>query len=130
MAVAGLDVLIVDDATLIRERLVSMLKRMRGVAKIREAANVSEGIERSEERRPDLMLLDMSMPGGSGIDVLRVVKKQEPPPVVAVLTNYPYDEYQHRCEELGADFVFDKTSEFHKVLEVVKELVARRSSGG
>lgn len=121
--------LIVDDATLIRERLISMLKRVRGIANIREAADVTEGIERSEESCPDLMLLDISMPGGSGIDVLRVVKKRDPAPVVAVLTNYPYDEYQQRCEELGADYVFDKTSEFHKVLEVVKDLVGRRNSG-
>lgn len=120
---SGIDVLIVDDAALIRHRFAAMLQRIRGVATIREAASVEEGIARAEERAPDLLLLDISMPGGSGLDVLPVVKKLDRPPVVAVLTNYPYDEYRLRCAELGADYFFDKTSEFHKVAELVRVMV-------
>ena len=120
---SGIDVLIVDDAALIRHRFVTILRRIRGVATIREAASVAEGIQRTEERPPDLLLLDISMPGGSGLDVLQAVKRLERPPVVAVLTNYPYDEYRLRCTELGADHFFDKTSEFHKVAELVRVMI-------
>ena len=130
MEAAEINVLIVDDAALIRERLGAMLGRLGGVGSVRQAASVQEGIEFTREHRPDLVLLDMSMPGGSGIDVLRAIKDIEPPITVVVITNYPYEEYCKRCQELGADYFFDKTSEFHKVLDVARSVIERAGGAG
>ena len=68
------------------------------------------------------MILDIRMPGGSGIDVLREIKKGNQPPLVMVLTNYPYPQYHRKYIDAGADFFFDKSTEFEKVTEVLKQL--------
>ena len=62
------------------------------------------------------------MPGGSGIDVLQEMKKNNQTPLVIVLTNYPYPQYRRKYIEAGADFFFDKSTEFDRVGEVSKQL--------
>jgi DNA-binding NarL/FixJ family response regulator len=68
------------------------------------------------------VILDIRMPGGSGIDVLENIKKTNAAPVVIVLTNYPYPQYRKKCMALGAEYFFDKTTEFEKVTEVIENL--------
>jgi len=53
-----------------------------------------------------------------GINVLRKIKKQSPETVVVILTNYPYAAYRKHCTELGADFFFDKSTEFEKIKSI------------
>ena len=67
------------------------------------------------------------MPGGSGIDVLREIKQNNQTPLVIVLTNYPYPQYRRKCMDAGADFFFDKSTEFDKVTEVLKQLKQNQS---
>ncbi len=50
------------------------------------------------------------------MDLIPRLKELEPPPIVVVLTNYPYPAYRQRAAEAGSDFFFDKSTEFHKVL--------------
>jgi len=63
------------------------------------------------------------MPGGSGIDVLRSIKKDRPAPIVMMLTNYPYPQYRKRCMDVGADCFFDKSSEFNMVTDALKQII-------
>jgi len=69
------------------------------------------------------VILDIRMPGGSGIDVLEDIKKINAAPIVIILTNYPYPQYRKKCMAAGADYFFDKSSEFEKVTEVLKKLI-------
>ncbi|MFC1548291.1 response regulator, partial [Candidatus Neomarinimicrobiota bacterium] len=59
-----------------------------------------------------------------GIDVLREIKHNLPDLKVIMLTNYPYPHFQRRCEEEGADYFFDKSTEFEKVTQVVQQLAS------
>jgi DNA-binding NarL/FixJ family response regulator len=63
------------------------------------------------------------MNGGRGIEVLKYIKKIEPVTLVIILTNYPYPQYLKKCMDLGADFFFDKSTEFEKVTEVCEQLI-------
>ena len=63
------------------------------------------------------------MPNGSGIDVLKHIKKDNPDLIAIMLTNYPYPQYRKRSIERGADFFFDKSTEFEMVLEVLKQKI-------
>ena len=65
------------------------------------------------------MILDVRLPRGNGVEVLQNIKKDRPNTKVIILTNYP--EYRGKCIELGADYFFDKLTEFEKVTEVVKQ---------
>jgi len=66
------------------------------------------------------------MPSGSGISVLEEVKRRDDSPTVIMLTNYPYPQYRKKCMDAGADYFFDKSSEFHKVTEVLLRMIEER----
>ena len=89
---------------------------------IGQAQDVPEVFEAIRTLKPDAVILDISMPGGSGIDVLKEIKRDAAAPIVVILTNYPYPQYRKRCAEEGAEFFFDKSTEFHLVSEVLRQL--------
>ena len=120
-------VLIVDDSAIVRERLKAMLSEIMELRDISQAKDSLEGISCFQKLHPGVIILDIRMPGGSGIDVLQKIKKSAQPPLVIVLTNYPYPQYRSKCMDAGADFFFDKSTEFDKVIEVLKQLNQNQS---
>ncbi|GAI28344.1 unnamed protein product, partial [marine sediment metagenome] len=60
---------------------------------------------------------------GNGIKVLEAIKKNLQSPKVIIFTNYPYPQYRKRYMDAGADFFFDKSTEFEKLVDTVKYLV-------
>ncbi len=115
-------VFIADDSEAVVERLRTMLSEIEGIAIVGQAKDALEAKERILELQPDVVILDIRMPKGSGIEVLKEVKRQKQAPAVIVLTAYPYPQYRRRCLELGAEFFFDKGSEFHKVPEALRQM--------
>jgi DNA-binding NarL/FixJ family response regulator len=103
-----------------------MLSDLETVDMIGEAENVEDAIKSIREIKPDVVILDIRMPGGSGIDVLENIDKRNRVPVVIMLTNYPYPQYRKKCMDAGADFFFDKSGEFEKVIEVVGGISGER----
>ena len=112
-------VLIVDDSEVIRQRLRSLISDTENVELAGEAEDTQSAIDLWQSTNPDIVILDLRMPGGGGINVLREIKKQSPETMVVILTNYPYIAYRKRCIELGADYFFDKSLEFGKVKDIV-----------
>ena len=120
-------VFIADDSSLVRECLIELLSGLKGVEVAGQAYEALEAIQRL---RPDVVILDVRRPGGNGIQVLEAIKRCTAPPVVIMLTAFPYPQYRKRCLEAGAEYFFDKTTEFDRVAQVLKELqsdVAGRS---
>ena len=112
-------VFIVDDSPVVRERLVTLLSDLPSVEIVGQAEIAFEAISATRRLKPDVMLLDISMPGGSGIHVLEMVKQERPAPLVIMLTNFAHEQYRQKCLQLGADYFFDKSTEFEKVLSVL-----------
>ena len=113
-------VFIADDSLEVRKRIIAMLSDLQKIDIIGEAENVQEAINSIQELKPDVIILDIRMPGGSGIDVLKKIKKINHVPVIIMLTNYPYPQYRKTCLDAGADFFFDKSGEFEKVVDVLR----------
>jgi len=118
-----LNVFIVDDSEILRERLRSILSDIKGVKIVGEAEDVATAKEFLTASTPDVVILDIRMPGGSGIDVLEMIKRQKPSVRVIVLTNYPYPQYRKRCMELGAEFFLDKSTEFDRLPAVLQQII-------
>lgn len=116
-------IFVADDSPAIRGRLIKMLALTNDVQLVGQASDVNEAVDAIERVKPEVVILDIRMPGGSGIEVLRTVKKMEPAPVAIMLTNYSYPQYRTKCLEAGADYFFDKSKEFDKVMHVLSELV-------
>jgi len=116
-------VYIVDDSEVVIERLKTMLSELKEIEVIGQAHNPFDAINGIRTLHPDAVILDLQMPGGSGIGVLLSIKRDTSGPTVLILTNYPYPQYRKKCMEAGADFFFDKSTEFEKIPEVLKQLV-------
>ena len=116
-------VFIADDSKIFRDRLKEMLSELTEVEIIGEAENILETTKRIRKLNPDVVILDIRMPDGSGIDVLKHIKKNNQAPAVIMLTNYPYPQYRKKCMELGADYFFKKSDEIEEVLEALKQLI-------
>jgi len=114
--------LIVDDSAVIRGRLVSLLSEIEGVQLVGEAVNAVDGASLIRKLHPDVVILDIRMPGRSGIGLLEDIKNDADLPTMIILTNYPYAAYRKRCMELGASHFFDKSTEFTEVERVAREL--------
>ncbi|HTP46814.1 MAG TPA: response regulator [Casimicrobiaceae bacterium] len=88
-AIAGgapLRIAVIDDHTLFRRGLISLLAREPGFAVVAEAADGFEGIKAVGATRPDVVLLDLNMPGISGIDAIGAIRKEAPEAQVVMLT--------------------------------------------
>ena len=115
-------VYVVDDSDFVRERLIEMLSELEGVEIAGGTGDPLEAVAAIRQMVPDAVILDIRLPRKSGIEVLRDIKKDKPSPVVIILTNYPYPQYQKECTEAGADYFLNKSTEFNKIAEVLKGL--------
>lgn len=114
----NITVFIADDSLIVREHLVTMLDELTEVEIVGQAETVAEAITAIGKLQPDVVILDIRMPDGSGIDVLLAIKQNESAPIVIVLTNYPYPAYRQKCLQAGADFFLDKSTEFDQIPEL------------
>jgi len=112
-------ILIADDSIVVRDRLVTLLTELKGVEVVGQAKDGMEARNLAKELRPDVAILDVRMPNGSGADVVRDIKKLNPVPKVIMLTNYPHPENRKKCLDRGADYFFDKSTELKKVVSVL-----------
>jgi len=127
---AKITVFIADDSSIVREHLVTMLEELAGIDVVGQAENVAEAISAIRNFQPDVVILDILMPGGSGIDVLENIKQDGAGPMVIILTNYPYPVFQEKCLQAGADFFLDKSSEFDQIPELFERFKADKSQSG
>lgn len=114
---------IVDDAKAIRERLVEMLAAVEGVIVVGQTESAVEATAAILTDRPDAVVLDLKLADGNGLQVLNAVHARAPEIVVIVLTNHGEDHYRRACLRAGARYFFDKTAEFHRIPQVLRELM-------
>ena len=117
-------VLIADDSSIVRGRMATLLTDVKEVEIVGEAQDVPEAIESVTRLKPDVVILDMQMPGGSGIDVLKKIREDNRSAIVMMFTNSPYSQHRQRCMDLGADYFFDKSTEVEKLLTALEQWVA------
>ena len=87
-----LRLLVVDDHEVVRQGLVSLLDRREGLQVVAEAGSVAESIEMSRKFQPDIVVMDVRLPDGSGIEACREIRSELPNTKVVILTSYPDEE--------------------------------------
>lgn len=123
-------IFIADDSDPVRERLTALLSDIEGAEVVGQAKNAAEAIEGVRSLNPDLVILDIQMPGGNGIDVLKAIKRGPSPPLVMMLTNHAYPQYRKKCMALGADFFLDKSKDLERLAAICASMVqAMRADG-
>jgi DNA-binding NarL/FixJ family response regulator len=122
---APLRVFIVEDTALIRARIEEMIVGA-GAALAGNAAGVQAAIGGILEHRPDIVVLDIQLADGSGLEVLRALHDQAPEIDVYMLSNYAAYPYRQIAERFGARGFFDKSKEFDSMRDAVAQRVAAR----
>lgn len=126
---AIVNVVIVDGTPFVRERLKALLHtHVPQVDVIGEAAEAQGAIRLIRDIRPDVVILDLQLAGGSGFNVLRAVKLAPHAPIVIVLTNLTTIEYHVACLEAGAEFFLDKSFGLDLLTDILGHLARRLSS--
>jgi len=120
-------VLLVDDFDGFRHSLRSFLRSQPGFEVVGEATDGNEAIEKAEQLRPDLVLMDLEMPNKDGFDATREIKCRLPETRVVVLSMHSSDVYRRAAREFHADDFIDKNSMKYALVAVLMSEQARRS---
>ena len=126
-----LRVLIADDEPLATERLQLMLARAQGASLVGTAADGESAVTLSEELSPDLLLLDIAMPGLDGIEVARTLAGQKPPPAVVFVT--AFDHFAVAAFEVAAvDYLMKPVdpTRLQRALDRAREYIEHRRDDG
>ena len=115
-------VLIVDDNELFTERMIGLLENVSNIGYINVATDYNEGWRLVAEDHPDLVLLDINLPGKNGIELLKKIKAQEKTSRVIMITNHADKYYRQLCQQIGADHFLDKSCDFAKVPEIIRQI--------
>jgi len=114
--------LLVDDHTLVRQGIRQLLDRETDIEVVGEAACAQEGVTKTRELRPDVVLMDVSMPGLSSFEAVRQIRKQSPGSKVLFLTMYDDKEYVVECMEAGAAGYILKDTPIQQLVTAVRDV--------
>jgi DNA-binding NarL/FixJ family response regulator len=118
----SLRVVIADDQTLVRAGFRRLLDGESGIEVVAEAADGNEAVQRSRERRPDVVLMDIRMPQVDGIEATRRIVRELPDVAVLVLTTYDLDEYVFDALRAGASGFLLKDSPPDDLISAIRVL--------
>jgi DNA-binding NarL/FixJ family response regulator len=119
-------VLIADDHAVVRRGLRQILSETEDILVGAEAATVQEARHLAKQQRWDVLVLDINMPGGNGLELIAELRKEGVSPRVLVLTVFPEDQYAVRTLRAGAAGFLTKESAPEKLIEAVRKI----ASGG
>lgn len=121
-------VILADDSDLIRERLTEMLNMYKHAEIVGSHANGTDALASLRKLKPDLAILDLKMPGLSGIEVVNEIRKEDKHVKIVILTFYSTDYYRNIAIKSGADFFFNKVDDFEEVSMVVAGMLWKEST--
>ena len=123
-APAGIRVLCVDDHPLVREGVTRKIDAQADMHVVAAAATGEEAVRLFEEHRPDVTLMDLNLPGISGLEAIAAIRRLQATARIVVLTMYKGDEDIHRALEAGASAYVLKTTVSDDLVRVVREVHA------
>lgn len=120
-------ILIADDHALVREGIIAMLKLYDDVEVVGEAADGKEAIDQAEKLRPDLVLMDIAMPGLGGLEATIELKKSQPELKVLVLSQYDDKEYVSRFLKAGVSGYILKSALGNDLIAAIRAIMKGES---
>ena len=117
---SSIRILIVDDHPVVRAGLVSMLGTQAELDIVGAASNGEEALAMVEERAPDVLLLDLRMPGMSGVETMLALKAANRAARVIIVTNYETDEDIYRAVQGGAQGYLLKNTSLREMVEAIR----------
>lgn len=122
---------IVEDSPTIRDNLIETLQELTDVQPVGTAETEHEGKRwlAQNDDRWDVAIVDLFLREGSGLNVLEAAQQRRPDQKVVVLSNHATRDVRWRCRQLGADAVFDKSTEIDDLVDYVTQLDRELGAG-
>jgi len=119
---AKIRILLTDDHTLFRQGIKTLIAAETDMEVVGEAANGTDAVTRAAETRPDIVLMDIGMPGLSSFEATRQIKKVRPDTKILFLTMYDDEDYLVQCMEVGASGYVLKDSPAQQLLAAIRDV--------
>ena len=116
-------VLLADSSPLVCERLKTILQNIEGLSIVATASTFHDTIEMIDRAKPDVIILDIQMKDGSGMNVVRRLKREDPAAIIIVMTNLTNSLNKKKYLSEGVDFFLDKSFDFDKIVEILNGLL-------
>lgn len=120
-------VLLADDSDLILDWLKETLSAFKQIEIVAVLKNGIDALEAMRLLKPDLAIVDLKMPGLSGLEVLKEIRKVDKDVKFIILTYYAFDPYRNYAVKAGVDYFFSKVDDFYQVIVVVKRLLEKET---
>ena len=120
-------VFIADDSPVVHGQVTVALSQVKGTVIVGRAYDGVEASRAIPKVKPDVVILDLQLPGRDGLEVLQTIKHHtQPPPAVILFTQHGQSQTRRKCMEVGADFCLDKTTEMEKMASIAREMLTER----
>lgn len=117
--------LIVEDNPLFRQTVLEALRNEFPAMVVDQAADGRTALEKIERSIPDLIFMDIKLPGENGLHLTEHIKKRHPDVFVIILTSYDWPEYREAAFNFGADYFVVKGSSHREIVEVVSAILEK-----
>ncbi|MBN1547032.1 MAG: response regulator transcription factor [Syntrophaceae bacterium] len=119
-------IMVVDDHAIVREGLKQILSDVGDMAVLAEAGNGQEALDKIRRGTFDVILMDISMPGRSGLEILKDIKSEHPKLPVLILSMHPEEQYAIRALKAGAAGYMNKSSAPDELIGAIRKVSAGR----
>ncbi len=113
------DVVIVDNSLLMVAKIIELIEDEAYISTIKACSNYQSAIELIQQVKPGVVLLDINLPGKSGIELLRYIKIHFSETRVIMVSNQSHEQYKYSCLQLGAFHFIDKSKDFQALPSVI-----------
>ncbi len=122
-------ILIVEDNATFRQTILGLLKLRFPTLIFEEATNGEEALQKIRDFIPDLLFMDISLPGESGLNLLKEIKDAFPELIIIILTSYDFPEYRQVAKQNGASHFLSKSStSAEEIMELVDSILCNPGS--
>jgi len=112
-------ILLVDQSPVVLERMIPLLEALPNIEFVIHAGTYKEAMGVLGGMKPNMVLMDIDLPDGSGIELLRIVRERFENVIVFITTNFASEQYRALCQRLGARQFFDKSGDYEDITEAV-----------
>jgi DNA-binding NarL/FixJ family response regulator len=117
-------VLIVDDSQVLRDDLKKILGTIENLELVGEAENAQKAVQLVRKLNPDIVILDINLQIGNGIDVLNILRKNSLTCTIIMFTNYASNAFKVLTQKLGAKYFFDKSNNIEDLIDTLKSIAS------
>ena len=116
---------IIEDSKLLKMQIVSILNQQEEIKILFQAEDEDEALTKLRNIIVDLVILDISLRKGNGLNLIPEIKEIRPETQVIIFTSHTENTYRKRSMELGADYFFNKSIEYEEMIATISKLARR-----